>query len=206
MSPTAARLPRGRHRLTRDEVVSSQRGRMCCAMADAMTEAGYVGTSVADILRRAGVSRESFYQQFSSKQSCFQATFEVATTVLLGALEGVPPDGGSPVARFDTLLGVYLDALSDHPALARVLLIEVYAAGPEALERRAATQQRFVAVVASTLEASDRRSRFACEALVAAISAMVTARLAAGDLDGLRALRRPLVRLVRQAVEGVVDA
>jgi AcrR family transcriptional regulator len=44
---------------------------MLYAMAEAMTVNGYVGTSVADVLRGAGVSRQTFYQQFLSKQDCF---------------------------------------------------------------------------------------------------------------------------------------
>ena len=36
---------------------------------------------------------------------------------------------------------------------------------------------------------------------VAAIALMVTSRLAVGDVDGLRQLRRPLTRLVSRALD-----
>ena len=49
-------LPRGRHRLTREQVTTSQRERMLVAMADAVAELGYAKTSVAEVIRRAGVS------------------------------------------------------------------------------------------------------------------------------------------------------
>ena len=61
------RLPRGRHSLSREEVARSQRDRLVRAMADVMAEKGYARTSVADIVRGAGVSRESFYERFGSK-------------------------------------------------------------------------------------------------------------------------------------------
>ena len=73
-----ARLPRGRHGLTRAEVESSQRDRLLDAMADAMSEQGYVATPVADVIKRAGVSRESFYELFSSKLDCFMSAFDIA--------------------------------------------------------------------------------------------------------------------------------
>ena len=61
----------------------SQRDRILLAMADAMAENGYVGTSVAQIIRRAGVSRETFYEQFSSKEDCFTSAYDRAVELLL---------------------------------------------------------------------------------------------------------------------------
>ena len=52
-----------------------------------MAEKGYVDTSVADVLRRARVSRETFYEQFGSKQDCFIAAFEQAAGGILASLE-----------------------------------------------------------------------------------------------------------------------
>jgi AcrR family transcriptional regulator len=72
MSP----LPRGRHGLSREAVEGSQRTRLLRAMVDVMADKGYAGTSVADILRRARVSRETFYELFSSKEDCFMSAFE----------------------------------------------------------------------------------------------------------------------------------
>ena len=47
----AQQLPRGRHGLTREEVITSQQGRMLAAMADAVAERGYAKTSVSDVIR-----------------------------------------------------------------------------------------------------------------------------------------------------------
>ena len=59
----AQRLPRGRHGLTREEVGTAQRGRLMLAMAEAVADHGYVGTSVAEVIKRAGVSREDAFTQ-----------------------------------------------------------------------------------------------------------------------------------------------
>src|SRR2546428_322627 len=92
-------------------------------------------------------------------------------------------------------------AETSEPAFARLFLVEVYAAGELALERRAELQRLFADAVAAELGARTKTERFACDTLVAAVSAMVTARLAAGDTEGLRALRKPLVDLVARALE-----
>ena len=196
------RLPRGRHGLSREEVEASQRDRMLLALAAAMTEKGYVGTSVADVLKGAGVSRETFYQQFSSKLDCFMSAFDVAGEMLFGRLDQSRDDaGGTPLERFDRAFGAYLDTLAEQPALARVFLVEVYAAGPEALARRAALQERIVDRLAALLDAVTDRERFACQVLAAAVGSMVTGPLVTGDMDALRALRGDVVNLVKRALE-----
>jgi AcrR family transcriptional regulator len=194
---TATRLPRGRHGLSRDEVVRSQRERMLRAMAETMAVQGYARTSVADVLRAAGVSRETFYEQFASKEACFVAAYDAAAAVLLARIPGDGGAGEDPVEAFDRGIGAYLDSLAAEPAFARLFLVEVWAAGPEALARREQLQAAFVDRLAPALGARDR---FAVEALVAAIAQMVAARLATGDVEGLRALRAPLTELVAQAV------
>jgi AcrR family transcriptional regulator len=192
-------LPRGRHRLTRAEVFASQRGRMLEAMALAVGDKGYTGVAVADVVAGAGVSRETFYQHFADKEECFLAAYEMAVDIMrqamADALAGRPSD---PLARFDRALRAYLDLLSSEGAVARVFLVDVYAAGPRALERRREVQEDFVDVIAGIFAAKTAGDRFACEALVAAISSMVTVRVAAGEFDALPGLRLQLVELARR--------
>ena len=103
--------------------------------------------------------------------------------------------GRSPSDLFAQILDDYLGAIAADPVTARVFLIEVYAAGPAAIERRTALQRGLVDLLAEGLGAEER-DRFAVEAGIAAITALVTARLAAGDVEGIRALRDPIVDLL----------
>ena len=206
-------LPRGRHRLARAEVVSSQRTRMLYGMAEAMMEKGYVDTTVADVIKRAGVSRETFYQQFSSKADCFLSAFDAAAALLIGAIEqashlefdaltaGDGRDADTRIEQFDRALGLYLDTLADNAPVARLFLVEVYAADPEAIRRRRALHDRIVTVVAGVLgiAADDDGGRFACDVLVNAIASMVTEPLVSPEPERLRDLREPIVALVRRA-------
>ena len=199
----AGPLPRGRHGLSREQVETSQRLRLVQAMAEVMAEKGYAGTSVADILRRARVSRETFYELFSSKEDCFMSAFEAAYGHILDSVApAVAAEGGAAapepaIERFSRIFGHYLDALVADPVAARVFLIEVYAAGPSAVRRRLELQAGLVEAIAALIDASEEE-RFAVEALLAAVVQLVTARLAVGDVDGLRELHGPVVSLARR--------
>jgi AcrR family transcriptional regulator len=167
------------------------------AMADEVAERGYVATSVAAVASRAGVSRESFYQQFDDKLDCFLACFDTAADLLFAPLQerAAGDRGHAPLARFDDLLGAYLEGLVDEPAYAKVFLVEVYAAGGPAVERRAALQATLATAVAEVLGVAGEDDLFACRALIAAVSSLVTPPLVRGDLAAVVALREPLVAL-----------
>jgi AcrR family transcriptional regulator len=189
------RLPRGRHRLSREEVAGSQRTRILRALAEVMAERGYVGTPVAAIIERAGVSRETFYQLFASKQDCFTAALEDTIEQLTRAIGAQVQGPGTPLEIVDRMVGAYLSALADSPATARVFLIETYAAGPEVMQRRLELQRRVVDGFVAVLGLESAEGHFACEAFVGAIVALATARFVDDDLAGLAELRGPLVQL-----------
>jgi AcrR family transcriptional regulator len=143
------------------------------------------------------VSRATFYEHFSDKEDCFVAAFDAGVDIMLATIDGARGAvTGSPVERLDRLLAAYLGLLAAEPAFARTFLVEVYAAGPRAIARRAELQGRFADAIAAVLGTDER---FACEALVAAISSLVTSRVGAGHPEELSALRAPLVDLVRRA-------
>ncbi|MFE3542115.1 TetR/AcrR family transcriptional regulator [Nocardia sp. NPDC059177] len=200
-APTLRQLPRGRHHLTRAEVVASQRERILIAMGEAMTEGGYVGTPVAAVLKRAGVSRETFYELFRSKEDCFAAAFDRVSGQLAAKLQAVIADTADtdPLTRMDRILTAYFEHMIDDPAAARLFLVEVYAVGPSAIEARMALQSRFVAVVATMLGAETDDQHFACATLAAAIGALVTGKIAGDDLTSLRDLKDQLIAMARRS-------
>jgi AcrR family transcriptional regulator len=187
--------------MPRDEVVNAQRIRIVLAMADAMHEKGYVGTPVADILKRAGVSRETFYQLFSSKLDCYLAAFDLVGEALLLQLRTVVEAPGSAMERFERSLKAYLEALASEPAYARLFLVECHAAGPEAMGRRHDFQRRLTDSVAELLGATTEADRFAAQMFVAAVSALVTGPLVAHDTEALRRLGPPLLDHVRRLAD-----
>jgi AcrR family transcriptional regulator len=202
-------LPRGPHHLSREEVELSQRARLLQAATDAVAEHGYVKTTVADILARAGVSRATFYQLFRDKEDCFAAAYEFnaafVAAVMAAELEQVRATGDlDPLQRLERVLDVFLSALRSAPALARVFLVEVYAAGPAAIQQRQASLEQFADIVAEThrgetgVLGTAPSQRFAAQALVGAVSALVTNAVGAGKPEELKKLRDPLMRLAAQ--------
>src|SRR5947209_15996704 len=135
-----SRLPSGRHGLTREEVMASQRARLVEAMVHGVAEKGYAATTVADVVERAGVSRRTFYEQFADKEACFLAAYDAALAAVLARIaETAGPDGPAAGWRERARAGVeaFLDLLAGQPAFAQALQVEILTAGPAALERRA---------------------------------------------------------------------
>lgn len=195
-------LPRGRHTLTREQVRHSQRERILRAMAETTAEQGYAATSVSDVHAAAGVSRKTFYEQFSSKGDCFMSAFEEAVQLLFRPVIAEAAGGEHPLARFAVGLRLYLDGLAAQPAYARMFMVEVYAAAPEIGRRRASLLDGYVELVNGVFGHESEQDRFAGRALVSAISMMVTVALMDDDIDGLRALHEPLVALAARLCAG----
>lgn len=188
------------------------RDRLCGAMAEAMAEKGYVGTSVEDVLKRARVSRQSFYGLFSSKLDCFMAAFGKASELLSRRLEvavGNDTGGGrgDPAARFERVVTAYLEALASEPGYARLFLVEVYAAGPEAIRQRSEIQRALAEALAGLMGVTGPEGEFACQVVVGAVSSMVTPAIAAGDMEALQAIGPPIIDHVRLLLRsGALDA
>jgi AcrR family transcriptional regulator len=133
------RLPSGRHGLTRDVVVASQRSRLIDAMAQIVAEKGYLATTVADVVERAGVSRRTFYEQFADKEACFLAAYDAGLEAVLCRIgEAVEVNPTAPWReRARAGVASFLALLASEPAFAQALQVEILTAGPAALERRA---------------------------------------------------------------------
>ena len=139
-------LPRGRHAAPRPVVREAQRARILAAMVQAVADQGYARVAVAHVIERAGVSRKTFYEQFANKDECFLAAYDATVDDLLvtidDALEALAPDW---LGAHRAAVHAYLEALAASPHFAKAFLIEALGAGPEAVNRRAAVQDRFAA-------------------------------------------------------------
>ena len=178
-------LPRGRHAAPRPVVREAQRVRMLAAMVQAVADKGYGRVAVADVIERAGVSRKTFYEQFANKDECFLAAYDATVDELLAtiddALDALAPDW---LAAHRAAVSAYLETLAAREEFAKAFLIEVLGAGPEALSRREAVQERF----AAQLRDVHRRARldipeipevpsYTFRAAVGAVTELVTAHV-----------------------------
>jgi AcrR family transcriptional regulator len=188
------RLPRGTHGLDRDVVEASQRTRLLEAVGRAVAERGYAAATIDDVVRRAGVSKKTFYEHFADKQDCFLAAYEAAGEQLLERVSEAHASQEDWLERTRAGIRAYLRWLAAEPALARVFLIEVAAAGPQALERRERLRDRYAELMQKR-GAPERVPFEVFHAVVAAVDDVVVRHIREHGAEDLPALEPVLLYL-----------
>lgn len=110
------------------------------------SEKGYRAVTVADVVKRAGIARNTFYENFSSKEQCFLAAQQYAMST---ALEQVVAAGGEIdrwPQRVEAGLAAFLAYVAREPALARTCMVEALAAGPASVRYYEESLQAFVSL------------------------------------------------------------
>jgi AcrR family transcriptional regulator len=138
------RPPPGRHPLPKEFIAQHQRARIISALAEETAEKGYRAVTVADIVRRAGIARNTFYENFSSKEACFLAANEFAVEEALRRVTAAGAEVDSWPARVTSGVYAFLHYVAGEPALARTCIVEALSAGPAAIERYERSIQAFV--------------------------------------------------------------
>jgi AcrR family transcriptional regulator len=176
---------------------------------DVFAERGYHGTTVDDIVAASESSKGAFYHYFPSKQGIFLKLLDqLADMVEAGAEAAIDREEGA-LAKVEAALRVVFEVASARRDLARILLIEAAALGPEFEQGRLAIHRRFSemirrhldrAIADAAIPAQDTRA--AAMAWIGAINEVVTQELAHnGDLLArLPALRLLLLRSIGVAV------
>lgn len=110
-------------------------------------EVGYRDASVRTILEHGGGHRAQFYRHFESKEDCFAQAYaswvDRLCVDLLEAAAGAPRwDAGVQAALIELFRFV-----TERPAIARALFVEVHIAGEPALSRHEAAVERAAAAL-----------------------------------------------------------
>jgi len=196
-------LPSGRHSLTRDVVLASQRGRLLDAMAEAVAEHSYGATTIAHVVSHAGVSRKTFYEHFRDKEHCFLAMYDTGIAFVVGRLTEALEAAEDPRERLVEGLRTFLTVLSEEPAFCRSIVLEVYAAGPAGLARRRAVLQvfagRYIEVNRQARESDPEIEPLQGDValgVVGAILELVSTRVEEGRTSELAELTEPLSEFV----------
>lgn len=170
-------------------MVSNQRERIIDALAVVCARKGYRAATVQDVIAEAGVSRRTFYDLFTSKQQCFLVTYEVLMEGVLQAVERAyrACEGGWS-ERMACAIRALLTVFAAEPDRARLVVVEVLAAGRPALEYRQAALSRFTSLFDPVsgglpLAADDRE--LVAQAVIGGVAAALYTRIAAGQSEGL---------------------
>lgn len=174
----------GRHALKSDFLTLHQRQRITTALAEVVSEKGFEAVTVGDVVKRAGIARNTFYENFSSKEDCFLAAQEQAMSTVLERVRGAAAAFESWPER----------VRGEEPALARVCVVEVLAAGPAAIAHYEESQQTFVSLFRLGRDVSPRQLPETLEeAIVGGVFWIVYQRLVAARAEGIPELLPELV-------------
>jgi AcrR family transcriptional regulator len=201
----AALLSRGQSAPPRDVVLAAHRQRLLRATVELVAAKGYAATTVADIVAGARVSRAAFYEQFADKADCFLVATEEGCELMFDSVTAAPralPSSAGAHERLTSAIRAYLRFLVTEPEFARVFLLELFAAGPVLLERRAEAHARFAALT-HEWHARARHDRPSWpqvpaafySSLVGAIYELAAERVRERRSDSLEELLDPIVEL-----------
>lgn len=169
-----------------------------------MAEKGYAAATIDEIVRGAGVSKKTFYEHFQDKLDCFLAAYEAASDELYEHVRAAQDGAGSWLERTHAGIHAYLHWLAAEPALARVFLIEIAAAGPDALACRERLRDRYAERMRQLQDSGADIPDEIFHAVVAAADDLVVRRLRAGS--DLLELEPILLRLQVAQLAGGVSA
>lgn len=171
--------------LSAEAVAAHQRVRLQEAMVELVAEHGYDGFAVATLSNHASVSKRDFYKHFAGKEECFLAAYDgIVSDSVRGILAATE---GEEEWRERLRLGflAFAAQIADSPDTARLALIEVFAAGPVAVERMLRTSRLFEALVAKNFAfaaGGPVLPRLVVKGIVAGGDRMAQAQLLSGNV------------------------
>jgi AcrR family transcriptional regulator len=184
-------LPPGRHKFARAYVKTNQRERILDAIADVTSLAGYAAMSVEEICGTAGVSRRTFYDNFRSKEDAFLAALDQIGEQLVQRVRSAYEANRTFAGGVRDCLAAFLQFLADEPRSADMLIVEVLAAGPAAIECRKTVMHEFAELVrrgAEEVPTERRPPDLTAETIVGGIYEVVYSRVLSGQTSELPAL------------------
>ncbi len=202
--PIYARLPRGPHPLGAPGVARNQRIRIHGGMIEAVTTRGYSQTSVKLVVGLAGVSRRSFYEQFSGKEDCFMSTFDlVANRAVKRLTDAYRAAEGDQRQRLRAVLQAWGAELEQNTKALRLAIVEAQAAGVDGLQRLQKATAVYEGLLAGALsnrcppargEGPEALPRPVVRAIVGGLRRATQMRLLKGDTEDLQPLVREMVK------------
>jgi AcrR family transcriptional regulator len=121
-------------------------------LAAAVSEKGYAASTIADIVAHARVSKRTFYEHFADKEECLMALYADACDQLMSVLRAAGSADQPWRERVRVAVTAYLSTLESLPAVNRMLLVEMQAAGPRAYRLRQEKQRQLADALVAIVE------------------------------------------------------
>jgi len=165
------------------EVAAHQRARIHNAMVELVGERGYAAVKMRDIVRLAGVSTRSFYENFDSKEDCFLRTHEL---IVRGAARRITAAQAEELdwrERPRLVFDAFMREVMRAPHAARLVLVDAYEAGIDALEQAWHAESTFKDLIDESLAPAPGEvgmPPLVAEGIVAGVARLARTRLLAG--------------------------
>ena len=186
----------------RDAASANQRERLLAATVSVVAKKGYERMRVADLVAVSGVSRSAFYKHFENKHDCFLATLDGITSLAVPALfESFRSTSGTWDERLEAMLHTLVVSVVAQPAAARVVWVEGYAAGPDAVRHIEQFDEKIEQLVIEALQEPGGQAsipREVVRAICGGLRKMVNTRVREGRERELFDLIPDLVAWSRQ--------
>lgn len=179
------------------------RERLLNAALEGVAEVGWANLTISELVRRARVSKRTFYEHFSTKDECLLALFEAVSSEVLDELEAasqlVPTGGG----RVDAGARYYLELLQNEPQIVRTLFLELLALGKEGWSVRRKVMRRFAEFLMREINAAGAEPPIDINVamlIVGGINETTLEALEEGRVDRLTDLIGPISRVIRGVI------
>ena len=180
-------------------------------MAHAVAAKGYGDTTIADIVREAGVSRRTFYEHFTTKAGCLIALYEAASRNALKVLrESIDPQYQWQT-QVERALAAYLGCMAQSPVLMRTLFIEILGLGTDGLAARRRVNREiaeFMQTVVNGAGGHQRGNPLSADmamAVVGGINELILQYIEQGRVALLLDLVAPSSQLLRAVTEAPAE-
>ncbi len=192
-------LPRGPHQLAAEEVAADQRRRLIDAMLWYIATKGYLATAVADLIKRAGISRRTFYELFANREELLKTTFETCAQASIEEARAASQRTGGSTRQLEALMGRLCQSARTRPGAITLGTVEVAAAGPGGLELRERLMLEYATLISDCLSATGAAPlpQALASTLAAAAHREINAYLSLQRANELRELGPQLARWMR---------
>jgi AcrR family transcriptional regulator len=149
-----------------------QAERVLRAFATVVAEQGYANTTIDQVVKRASMSATTFYAHFDGKEDALMAAIDSGAAQLVAATVPAYHRAAKWQDGIRAAYGAMFSYLASWPAFARLLAVEVYAAGPDAVERRVQGFKPLEALGTGFMESAPDTPPIALEAIAGSVYAL----------------------------------
>jgi len=187
--PSRARVGSSRPEISREFIAVHKRRRIMDAIAELSAEQGYEATKIGDVVRRAGVARKTLYDNFEGKEEVFLSAFDAGLEDVTERVEeACAATGGDWDERLAAGLAAFLAYVAEHPALARMCMVEALSATPAAKQRYEDALGGFVEMTSRVSPRDDRLPATIDETVVGGVAWIVYQKIRRGEAKRAREL------------------